>query len=128
MKITLLTVGKIKEKYFTMAIDEYAKRLSRYVKLDIVEVADEKTPDGASETEERMIRDKEGKRILSNLKEDSYVITLEIEGKMLDSVELSKKINHNFSLSQHFPPFSLHKNPLSAQNRTAPKNKGDFYI
>ena len=93
MKITLLTVGKIKEKYFTMAIDEYAKRLSRYVKLDIVEVADEKTPDGASETEERMIRDKEGKRILSNLKEDSYVITLEIEGKMLDSVELSKKIN-----------------------------------
>ena len=87
------TVGKIKEKYFTMAIDEYAKRLSRYVKLDIVEVADEKTPDGASETEERMIRDKEGKRILSNLKEDSYVITLEIEGKMLDSVELSKKIN-----------------------------------
>ena len=94
MKITLLTVGKIKEKYFTMAIDEYAKRLSRYVKLDIVEVADEKTPDGASETEERMIRDKEGKRILANLKEDSYVITLEIEGKMLDSVELSKKINH----------------------------------
>ena len=93
MKITLLTVGKIKEKYFTMAIDEYAKRLSRYVKLDIVEVADEKTPDGASETEERMIRDKEGKRILSNLKDDSYVITLEIEGKMLDSVELSKKIN-----------------------------------
>ena len=93
MKITLLTVGKIKEKYFTMAIDEYAKRLSRYVKLDIVEVADEKTPDGASKTEERMIRDKEGKRILSNLKDDSYVITLEIEGKMLDSVELSKKIN-----------------------------------
>ena len=63
------------------------------MKLDIVEVADEKTPDGASETEERMIRDKEGKRILSNLKDDSYVITLEIEGKMLDSVELSKKIN-----------------------------------
>ena len=93
MKITLLTVGKIKEKYFTMAIDEYVKRLGRYVKLDIVEVADEKTPDGASETEERMIRDKEGKRILANLKDDSYVITLEIEGKMLDSVELSKKIN-----------------------------------
>lgn len=92
MKITLLTVGKIKEKYFTMAIDEYSKRLSRYVKLDIVEVADEKTPDGASEAEERAIREKEGKRILANLKDDSYVITLEIEGKMLDSVELSKKI------------------------------------
>lgn len=92
MKITILCVGKIKEKYFTMAIDEYSKRLSRYVKLDIVEVADEKTPDGASEAMENTIRDKEGKRILANLKEDSYVITLEIEGKMIDSIELSQKI------------------------------------
>ena len=92
MKITVLCVGKIKEKYFTMAIDEYAKRLSRYAKLEIIEVADEKTPDGASEAIENAIRDKEGKRILAALKEDSYVITLEIEGKMLDSVELSKKI------------------------------------
>ncbi len=94
MKITIITVGKIKEKYFIMAIDEYSKRLGRYVKLDIVEVADEKTPDGASDTEERLIRQKEGERILKVLKEDSYVITLEIEGKMLDSVELSEKINH----------------------------------
>lgn len=94
MKITIITVGKIKEKYFTMAIDEYSKRLGRYVKLDIVEVADEKTPDGASDTEERLIRQKEGERILKVLKEDSYVITLEIEGKMLDSVEFSEKINH----------------------------------
>ena len=93
MKITLLTVGKIKEKYFTMAIDEYSKRLSRYCKLEIIEVPDEKTPDGASDTEEDMIRDKEGKKILKALKEDSYVVTLEIEGKMLDSVELSQKIN-----------------------------------
>ncbi|MBQ4068710.1 MAG: 23S rRNA (pseudouridine(1915)-N(3))-methyltransferase RlmH [Lachnospiraceae bacterium] len=93
MKITLLTVGKIKEKYFTMAIDEYSKRLSRYCKLEIIEVPDEKTPDGASDNEEDMIRDKEGKKILKALKEDSYVITLEIEGKMLDSVELSQKIN-----------------------------------
>lgn len=93
MKITLVTVGKIKEKYFTMAIDEYSKRLSRYVKLDIVEVPDEKTPDGASETEEENIRIKEGEKILKNVKDDSYVVTLEIEGKMLDSVELSEKIN-----------------------------------
>ena len=93
MKITLLTVGKIKEKYFTMAIDEYSKRLSRYCKLEIIEVPDEKTPDGASVTEEDIIRDKEGKKILKALKEDSFVITLEIEGKMLDSVELSKKLN-----------------------------------
>ena len=87
-----MTVGKIKEKYFTMAIDEYSKRLSRYVKLDIVEVPDEKTPDGASETEEENIRIKEGEKILKNVKDDSYVVTLEIEGKMLDSVELSEKI------------------------------------
>ncbi|MBE5937507.1 MAG: 23S rRNA (pseudouridine(1915)-N(3))-methyltransferase RlmH [Lachnospiraceae bacterium] len=93
MKITILTVGKIKEKYFTMAIDEYSKRLSRYVKLDIVEVPDEKTPDGASETEEENIRVKEGEKILKNIKDDSYVITLEIEGKQLDSVELAEKIN-----------------------------------
>lgn len=93
MKITILAVGKIKEKYFTMAIEEYAKRLSRYVKLEIIEVADEKTLDKASETEEELIREKEGERILKHLKEDSYVITLEIEGKMLDSIDLSKKIN-----------------------------------
>lgn len=92
MRITVLAVGRIKEKYFTMAIDEYAKRLTRYVKLDIVEVADEKTPDGASETEEENIRRKEGERILKALKPDAYVITLEIEGKMPDSVELSEKI------------------------------------
>ena len=93
MKITILAVGKVKEKYFTMAIDEYAKRLSRYIKLEIIEVADEKTPDGASENEEELIREKEGERILKNIKDGSYVITLEIEGKMLDSVELSEKIN-----------------------------------
>lgn len=93
MKITILAVGKIKEKYFTMAIEEYAKRLSRYVKLEIIEVADEKTLDKASETEEELIREKEGERILKHLKEDSYVITLEIEGKMLDSIALSEKIN-----------------------------------
>ncbi len=93
MKITLITVGKIKEKYFTMAIDEYSKRLSRYIKLDIIEVEDEKTPDGASETLEEQIRAKEGEKILKYVKEDSYVVTLEIEGKMLDSIELSQKIN-----------------------------------
>ncbi|MDY5577966.1 MAG: 23S rRNA (pseudouridine(1915)-N(3))-methyltransferase RlmH [Lachnospiraceae bacterium] len=94
MKITVLCVGKIKEKYFTMAIDEYVKRLGRYIKLEIVELPDEKTPDGASEAIENAIREKEGKRLLANLKEDSYVITLEIEGKMLDSVELADKIEN----------------------------------
>lgn len=92
MKITCVVVGKIKEKYFTDAIKEYSKRLSRYCKLEIVELADEKTPDGASEAEELAIREKEGERIRKVLKDDAYVIALAIEGKMLDSVELSKKI------------------------------------
>ena len=93
MKITCVVVGKIKEKYFTDAIKEYSKRLSRYCKLEIVELADEKTPDGASEAEEVAIREKEGERILKALKDDAYVIALDIEGKMLDSVELSQKID-----------------------------------
>ena len=67
MKITLVTVGKIKERYFEDAIREYAKRLSRYCKLDIIQVADEKTPDGAGEAIERQIKEKEGQRILSNI-------------------------------------------------------------
>ncbi|MGN0480238.1 MAG: 23S rRNA (pseudouridine(1915)-N(3))-methyltransferase RlmH [Lachnospiraceae bacterium] len=92
MKITLITVGKIKEKYFTMAIDEYAKRLSRYCRLDIIEVVDEKTPDQASDRECEIIKDREGDRIAANIKDDAYVIALAIEGKMLDSVELSQKI------------------------------------
>lgn len=92
MKITVIAVGKIKEKYFTGAIDEYAKRLSRYCKLELIEVADEKTPDGASEALELQIREKEGERILQKIPEQAYVIALAIEGKMLDSVELAKQM------------------------------------
>ncbi|HIY55968.1 MAG TPA: 23S rRNA (pseudouridine(1915)-N(3))-methyltransferase RlmH [Candidatus Dorea merdavium] len=92
MKITLITVGKIKEKYLKDGIAEYSKRLSRYCKLEIIEVADEKTPDQASETMEEQIRDKEGERILKYLKDDMYVITLEIDGKQLSSEELADKM------------------------------------
>ncbi len=93
MKITVITVGKIKEKYLRDAIAEYAKRLSRYCKLEIIEVADEKTPDQASETVEEQIRDKEGERILKYIRADMYVITLEIGGKMVSSEELADKVN-----------------------------------
>ena len=92
MKISVLCVGKVKEKYFNDAIDEYKKRLSRYCKLEIIEVADEKTPDEAGENEERQIKEKEGERLLSKIKEGAYVIALAIEGKKLTSVEFSKKI------------------------------------
>ncbi len=93
MKITIITVGKIKEKYLRDAIAEYTKRLSKYCKLEIIEVADEKTPDHASETVEDMIRAKEAERILKHIKDDAYVITLEIKGKMLTSEELADKVD-----------------------------------
>ena len=92
MKITLITVGKIKEKYLRDAIAEYSKRLSRYCKLEIIEVADEKTPDHASDVVENTIRDKEAERIMKYVKEDAYVITLEIDGKQLSSEELADKM------------------------------------
>ena len=92
MRITLLTVGKIKEKYLRDGIAEYAKRLSRYCRLEIVEVADEKTPDGASEAEELQIKAAEGDRLMKQIRDSDYVIALAIDGKMLDSVELSQKI------------------------------------
>lgn len=92
MKITCISVGKIKEKYFTDAISEYSKRLSRYCKLEIVELLDEKTPDNAKEAEEERIKAREGERILRSIREGAYVIALAIDGKQLDSVELSRKI------------------------------------
>ncbi len=93
MKITIITVGKIKEKYLKDAIAEYSKRLSKYCKLEIVEVADEKTPDNASENVENQIRSKEGERILKYVKDDAYVVTLEIQGRQVTSEELADKID-----------------------------------
>ena len=92
MRITVVCVGKIKEKFYTQAVDEYLKRLTRYCKIDIVELPDEKTPDNASELVNTQIKCTEGERILAAIRDDSYVCALAIEGKMLDSVELSEKI------------------------------------
>ena len=92
LKITILCVGKIKEKYFTDAIAEYTKRLSRYCTLEIIEVQDEKTPDGAGEAIEKQIKEKEGERLLSKMKDGCYTIALAIKGKKLTSEGLSKKI------------------------------------
>jgi len=94
MNITIICVGKIKEKYLKSAIDEYTKRLSRYCKLSIVELADEKTPDNASEKEEILIKDKEGESILKSIKDNMFVIALELKGAMLSSVELSNYIRN----------------------------------
>lgn len=92
MKITILCVGKLKEKYLCMAVEEYQKRLSRYCKLEIIEVPDEKTPDNASLAEEMKIKEVEGERLLKYVKENTFLIALAIEGKMLDSEELASKI------------------------------------
>ena len=93
VKITLITVGKVKEKYLRDAIAEYSKRLGRYCKLDIVEVADEKTPEHASDGLERQIKAKEGERIAKHIRDDAFVIALAIEGKQLTSEQLAAKIN-----------------------------------
>ena len=94
MKITVLTVGKIKEKYLRDGIAEYAKRLSRYCRLEILEVADEKTPDNASPAEEEQIKNSEGEKLSRLIHDSDYVIALAIDGKMMDSIELAKKIEN----------------------------------
>lgn len=95
MKITIITVGKIKEKFYRDAISEYEKRLSKYCKLSILEAADEKTPDQASETVNQQILEKEGERIKNLIPKDSYVIPLAIEGKKYDSVGFAQMIQKN---------------------------------
>ncbi|NLM35098.1 MAG: 23S rRNA (pseudouridine(1915)-N(3))-methyltransferase RlmH, partial [Clostridiales bacterium] len=92
MNIYIIAVGKIKEKFLREAVDEYKKRLSRYCKLEIIEVPDEKTPDNASEKEEELIKEKEGAQILKHISDKMYVISLEIEAKQPSSEELAAKI------------------------------------
>lgn len=92
MKITILTVGKIKEAFYREAAAEFQKRLSRYVKLEIIEVPDEKTPEEASDREKEKIVELEGARLMKYIRPDMYVIALAIEGRMLDSIEFSEKI------------------------------------
>ena len=93
MKITVIGVGRLKEKYWQAAIDEFSKRLSKYVKLDIIEVPDEKAPENLSAAEEEIVKKNEGERILKNIRDGAYVIALAINGKMLGSEELSEFLN-----------------------------------
>lgn len=92
MRITIVCVGKIKEKFYRDAVDEYAKRLSRYCKFEIIEVADEQTPDKAGELLMDSIKEKEAGRILSKIKEDAFVCTLEINGRKLTSEKFAEWI------------------------------------
>ena len=92
MKITIIAVGKIKEKFYREAVEEYGKRLGRYCKLEIIQVEDEKTPDKAGFALEETIRRKEAERIIKYIREDACVITLEIQGKMYDSEGFADEI------------------------------------
>lgn len=92
MNINIITVGKLKEKYLKLGIDEFKKRLSKYCKLEIIELDDEKAPENLSDKEMEMIKDKEGKKILRKVKANSYVIALAIDGKNLSSEELASTI------------------------------------
>lgn len=93
MNIKVISVGKVKEKYLKLGIEEFAKRLSKYCSLEIIEVDDEKAPENLSEKEMSIIKNKEGDKILSKIKDNTYVIALAIDGKMLSSEDLAEKIN-----------------------------------
>ncbi|KXT97489.1 LSU m3Psi1915 methyltransferase RlmH [Streptococcus oralis] len=92
MKIKIVTVGKLKEKYLKDGIAEYTKRISRFAKLEMIELTDEKTPDKASELENQKILETEGERILSKVGERDFVVVLVIEGKTFSSEEFSKQL------------------------------------
>ncbi|MCR5684415.1 MAG: 23S rRNA (pseudouridine(1915)-N(3))-methyltransferase RlmH [Lachnospiraceae bacterium] len=96
-KITVAAAGKIKEKYFTQAVEEYSKRLSRYCRLEIAEVTDEKTPDDAGQREEEMIREKEGARLLKVIPDSAFCVVLAIDGSRMSSVELAEWIGKKAS-------------------------------
>jgi len=93
MNIQIISIGKIKEKYLKLGIQEYLKRLTPYAKVDIIELSDEKAPENLSEQEMEQVKNKEGERILAKISADTHVIALAIEGKMKSSEELAKNID-----------------------------------
>jgi 23S rRNA (pseudouridine1915-N3)-methyltransferase len=106
MKITIISVGKLKERYLVDGIKEYSKRLRTYTRLEFIEVPDEQAKEGLSEKDKRQIKDKEGNKILSKLKE-SFVIALAIEGKQLSSEELAQKIETIFTYNNSHITFII---------------------
>ncbi|GKU83856.1 23S rRNA (pseudouridine(1915)-N(3))-methyltransferase RlmH [Niallia sp. NCCP-28] len=93
MNISIITVGKLKEKYLKQGIDEYTKRLSSYSKIEIIEVSDEKAPEILSNAEMEQVKNKEGERILAKISQDAHVIALAIEGKQKSSEELADTLD-----------------------------------
>ncbi|MFO6496603.1 MULTISPECIES: 23S rRNA (pseudouridine(1915)-N(3))-methyltransferase RlmH [Bacillus] len=93
MNISIVAIGKLKEKYLKQGIDEYNKRLSAYAKIDIIELPDEKAPENLSDQDMKIIKEKEGERLLSKISPDAHVIALAIEGKMKSSEELADNMD-----------------------------------
>ena len=94
MNTKIIAVGKLKEKYLKEAVLEYSKRLSKYCHINIIEVSDEKAPENMSKAEEIKVRYREGQGILKHIKSDTYVIALDIQGKMISSEEFAKLVNN----------------------------------
>ena len=93
MNISIITIGKLKEKYLKAGIDEYLKRLSSYAKIEVIEMSDEKAPEELSPAEMEQVKQKEGEKLLSKLSPDTYVIALAIDGKMKSSEELADSLD-----------------------------------
>lgn len=94
MKIRIISVGKLKEKYLVDGIAEYVKRLGAYADVELVEVADERIPENPSLAEEMIVKAKEGRRILDKVKQDDYMILLDVSGTEMDSIQFAEKIEH----------------------------------
>ncbi len=93
MNISIVTVGKLKEKYLKLGIEEYVKRLNSYAKIEMIEVPDEKAPEILSDIEMKQVKQKEGERILAKINPDTYVIALAINGKLKSSEELADNLD-----------------------------------
>ena len=132
MKITILAVGKLKEKYWKQAIAEYEKRLGAYSKIEMIEVPDEKAPETMSDKEIEQVKEKEGQRLLATIKHQATVITLEIQGKMLSSEGLAKELQQRMTQGQSDFVFviggsnGLHQDVLNRSNYALSFSKMTF--
>ena len=132
MKITILAVGKLKEKYWKQAIAEYKKRLGAYSKIEMIEVPDEKAPETMSDKEIEQVKEKEGQRLLAKIKPQATVITLEIQGKMLSTEALAKELQQRMTQGQSDFVFviggsnGLHQDVLNRSNYALSFSKMTF--
>ena len=132
MKITILAVGKLKEKYWKQAIAEYEKRLGAYSKIEMIEVPDEKASENMSDKEIEQVKEKEGQRLLAKIRPQATVITLEIQGKMLSSEGLAKELQQRMTQGQSDFVFviggsnGLHQDVLKRSNYALSFSKKTF--